>query len=125
MAAFQSLFGLTSQYGPATCHALYVLSQPDRSNARYVSYALRSTPSGSDAPQEVTEMNMPGYAAAASLYVSIHSYATSAVAMARNGSVRPQYVRPPWTQCSWLLFCCTEFHNSSCCKEWHLECVPE
>jgi hypothetical protein len=71
------------------------------------------------------EMNMPGFTAEASAYVAVNYYPAIAVGAPRNEVVRPQLVRPPWTPCSWLQFCCTEFGDQSCCRRWHLQCVPE
>lgn len=70
-------------------------------------------------------MNMPGFTAEASVYAVTTRYSAAVVRVPNGASVQPQYVMPPWTQCSWLLFCCTEFGTQSCCRDWHLNCVPE
>jgi hypothetical protein len=70
-------------------------------------------------------MNIPGFSAEASLYAASKHYSVTAVGVTNPGAVRPQLVLPPWTPCSWLFFCCTEFGDQSCCKRWRLQCVPE
>jgi hypothetical protein len=76
-------------------------------------------------PPEIENMNMPGFTAESSLYGSRNRYTARTVDVARNNSVQPQYVIPPWTPCSWLFFCCTEFGDASCCRRWHLQCIAE
>jgi len=70
-------------------------------------------------------MNMPGFTAESSLYIASNYYSTIALEMPKSEVLHPQLVLPPWTPCSWLLFCCNEFGNQSCCRTWHLQCVPE
>jgi hypothetical protein len=70
-------------------------------------------------------MSLPGFTAEVTVSkIAIH-HAAIAAGRGRSGSVQPQFVRPPWTPCSWLHFCCTEFGDRSCCRSWHLHCVPE
>jgi hypothetical protein len=70
-------------------------------------------------------MNMPGFTAEASFYVAANYYSVIAVGVPKSDVVHLQLVLPPWTPCSWLFFCCTEFGDRSCCRRWHLQCVPE
>jgi hypothetical protein len=70
-------------------------------------------------------MNMPGFTAEASVYTAAYHYSATAVGVQESAAVHLQYVLPPWTPCSWLFFCCTEFGDQSCCRRWHLQCVPE
>ena len=70
-------------------------------------------------------MNLPGFTAEASLYAGAPYSLSMAVRAPNSELVRLQYTLPPWTPCSWLLFCCNEFGDQSCCRSWHLACVPE
>jgi hypothetical protein len=70
-------------------------------------------------------MSLPEFTAEASLYSSINHYSAIAIRLSDRVSVQPQYTLPPWTPCRWLLFCCTEFRDQSCCDNWYLQCIPE
>lgn len=70
-------------------------------------------------------MNMPGFTAEASVYAAASYRSAIAGGERKSASVQLQFVLPPWSPCSWLLFCCTEFGDQSCCQRWHLHCVPE
>ncbi len=70
-------------------------------------------------------MNIPGFTAEASVYAAANYNSVIAVGVGESGIVHPQLVLPPWTPCSWLFFCCTEFGDQSCCRKWRLQCVPE
>ena len=70
-------------------------------------------------------MNLPGFTAEAALYTSASKYSAVAVRVPNSEVVQPQFVLPPWTPCLWLQFCCTEFGDRSCCRRWHLQCIPE
>jgi hypothetical protein len=70
-------------------------------------------------------MNTPGFTAEVSVYKTANHYVAIAGGVPRRASVQLQFVLPPWAPCSWLFFCCTEFGDRSCCRRWHLQCVPE
>jgi hypothetical protein len=70
-------------------------------------------------------MNMPGFTAEASVYTAANYHAAIAGGVLKSESVQLQFALPPWTPCSWLFFCCTEYGDRSCCRRWHLQCVPE
>ncbi len=95
-------------------------------------------------------MNMPGFTAEASVYVVANHYSAIAVGVPKSVAVHPQLVPGVWewplgheisfqdippgggarlppspTRCDWYRFCCFEFGDESCCKRWHLQCVPE
>ena len=70
-------------------------------------------------------MNMPGFTAEAAVYAAANYYTPVSVGVPKSEVVYPQLVLPPWTHCSWLSFCCTEFEDQSRCRRWHLQCVPE
>jgi hypothetical protein len=96
-------------------------------------------------------MNMPGFTAEASLSTTRGYYQQP---MRRSDEVRNQGVISQWvwtggvtqferevirgiplggggrlppnpTECDWLFFCCTEYHDPSCCQRWRLRCIPE
>lgn len=70
-------------------------------------------------------MNIPGFTADASVYAVANHYSMMAVGVSKSELVQLQFAMPPWTPCSWLFFCCTEFGDQLCCRRWHLHCVPE
>jgi hypothetical protein len=70
-------------------------------------------------------MNLPGFTAEAALSTPAKKYSAVAVRVPNSEVVQPQYVQLPLTLCSWFFFCCTEFGDETCCRRWHLQCIPE
>jgi hypothetical protein len=95
-------------------------------------------------------MKIPGFTAEASMYGATRYYSAVTAGAPKSPSVKPQQMFPSsamlgipsdfWRDippghggklpatpsfCNWNRYCCFEFGDESCCKRWHLQCVPE
>ncbi len=73
----------------------------------------------------MSKMNIPGFTAEASLYRTPNCYTETQGLERQSDPVEPQtHLWPPvYNQCTWLIFCCIEYDDLRCCKEFHERCL--